>query len=131
MMGGGGSGQRHAPATLPPGNPGTHCTVGAQGRSGRVRKISPPPVFEPQSVQPVASRNTNCAISAATYCSGELIKHNGRNVLLPIRTAEPFVRQASLQLLNGESQVKQLPTYWRYIGLKLSQSANGLLTVMP
>jgi hypothetical protein len=28
----------------------------AQGRSGRMRKISPPPEFDPQTVQPVASR---------------------------------------------------------------------------
>jgi len=33
-----------------------------QGRSGRVRKISPPPVFDPRTVQPVASRYTDCAI---------------------------------------------------------------------
>jgi hypothetical protein len=30
-----------------------------QGRSGRVRKILPPPGFDPQTVQPVASRYTN------------------------------------------------------------------------
>ena len=29
---------------------------GSQGRSGRVRKISPPPGFDPRTVQPVASR---------------------------------------------------------------------------
>jgi hypothetical protein len=29
---------------------------GPQGRSGRVRKISPPPGFEPLTVRPVASR---------------------------------------------------------------------------
>jgi hypothetical protein len=29
---------------------------GPQGRSGRVRKISPPPGFDPRTVQPVASR---------------------------------------------------------------------------
>ena len=32
---------------------------GPQGRSGRVRKISPQPGFDPQIVQPVASRYTN------------------------------------------------------------------------
>jgi hypothetical protein len=31
---------------------------GPQGRSGRVRKISPPPVFDPRTVQPAASRYT-------------------------------------------------------------------------
>jgi len=32
---------------------------GAQGRSGHVRKISPPPGFNPRTVQPVASRYTD------------------------------------------------------------------------
>ena len=39
--------------------PGTNCIggwVGPQGRSGQVRKISPPPGFDPRTVQPVASR---------------------------------------------------------------------------
>jgi len=31
---------------------------GPQGRSGQVRKISPPPGFDPRTVQPVASRYT-------------------------------------------------------------------------
>jgi len=34
---------------------------GPQDRSGQVRKIAPPPGFDPRSVQPVASRYTNCA----------------------------------------------------------------------
>ena len=34
---------------------------GPQGRSGRVRKISPPPELDPRTVQPVASRYTNYA----------------------------------------------------------------------
>ena len=32
---------------------------GPQGRSGKVRKISPPPGFDPRTVQPVASRYTD------------------------------------------------------------------------
>ena len=57
-------GQRHAPAALPPEKrPGTHHTHrrvgGPQGQSGRVRKISPPPGFDPRTVQPVASRYTD------------------------------------------------------------------------
>jgi hypothetical protein len=32
---------------------------GPQDRSGRVRKISPPPGFDPRTVQPVASRYTD------------------------------------------------------------------------
>jgi hypothetical protein len=35
---------------------------GHKGRSGWVRVISPPPGFEPRTVQPVASRYTDCAI---------------------------------------------------------------------
>ena len=42
--------------------PGTHCRP--QGRSGRVRKISPPPGFDPRTVQPVVSRYTDWAIPA-------------------------------------------------------------------
>jgi len=34
---------------------------GSQGRSGQVRKISPPPGFDPRTVQPVASRYTDWA----------------------------------------------------------------------
>jgi hypothetical protein len=32
---------------------------GTQGQSGRVRKISPTPGFDPRTVQPVASRYTD------------------------------------------------------------------------
>ena len=35
---------------------------GPQGRSEQVRKISPPPGFDPRTVEPVASRYTVCAI---------------------------------------------------------------------
>ena len=53
-------GQHHAPAALyPQGN--TRYLLyrrlgGPQGRSGQVRKISPPPGFDPRIVQPIASR---------------------------------------------------------------------------
>jgi len=52
-------GQGHTPDTLPAGKtryPLYGGLCGAQGRSGRVRKISPPPGFDPRPVQPVASR---------------------------------------------------------------------------
>ena len=53
-------GQRHAPAALPPKERDPGPTVSeAQGRSGSVRKISPPPGFSPRTVQPVASRYTD------------------------------------------------------------------------
>jgi hypothetical protein len=45
---------------------------GPQGQSGQVRKISPPPGFDPRTVQPVASRYTDYAtrhdvVSALLY----------------------------------------------------------------
>ena len=58
-------GQRHAPAALPPGKtryPLYRRLGGPQGRSGRVRKTSPPPGFDPRTVQPVVIRYTNWAI---------------------------------------------------------------------
>jgi hypothetical protein len=48
---------------------------GPQGRSGWVRKISPPPGFDPRTVQPVASRYTDCAIPTPTkYYDDDQIK---------------------------------------------------------
>jgi hypothetical protein len=59
--------QRHAPADLAPGKtryPLYRRLGGPQGHSGRVQKISPPPVFGPWTVQPVASRYTDYIIPA-------------------------------------------------------------------
>ena len=50
--------------TLPPGKtryPLCRRLDGPQCRSGQVRKISPPPGFDPRTVQPVGSRYTDCA----------------------------------------------------------------------
>ena len=49
-------GQRHAPAALPPGKiryPLYRRLGEPQGRSGRVRKISPPPGFDPRPSSPL------------------------------------------------------------------------------
>jgi hypothetical protein len=59
--------QLHAPAALPQGK--TRYLMysrlgGPQGRSGRVRKILSLPGFDPQTFQTVASRYTDCALSA-------------------------------------------------------------------
>ena len=61
-------GQRHAPAALPPAKtryPLYRRLGGPQGRSGLVRKISPPPGFDPPTVQPVSSRCTDYATRPA------------------------------------------------------------------
>jgi len=50
--------------SLPPGKtryPLYRRLGGPQGRSGQVRKISPPPGFDPRTVQPVVSRYTDWA----------------------------------------------------------------------
>jgi hypothetical protein len=52
--------QRHAPAALIPGKtryPLCRRLGGPQIQSGQVRKFSPPPGFDSQTVQPVASFN--------------------------------------------------------------------------
>jgi len=61
LEGGEGSASR-AGRSLPPGKtryPLYRGLGGPQGRSGKVRKISPPPGFDPRTVQPVASRYTD------------------------------------------------------------------------
>jgi hypothetical protein len=61
----GGEGSAPRPGrSLPPGRtryPLYRRLGGPQGRSGQVRKISPPPGFDPRTVQPVASRYTDWA----------------------------------------------------------------------
>jgi hypothetical protein len=55
-------GQRHAPANLPPRKnryPLCRSLSGPDGHSGCVWKISPTPGFDPQTVQPLASRYTD------------------------------------------------------------------------
>ena len=63
LEGGEGSASRTG-RSLPPGNtryPFYRRLGGPQARSEQVRKISPPPRFDPRTVQPVASRYTDHA----------------------------------------------------------------------
>jgi len=60
-------GQHHTPGALSPGKnryPLYRRLGGSHGRSGRVRKISIPPGFDPRIVQSLASHCTEYAISA-------------------------------------------------------------------
>jgi hypothetical protein len=60
-------GQHHAPTALPPGMtryPLYKRLGGPHGRSGWMRKISPPPGFDLRTAQLVASRYTDYAIPA-------------------------------------------------------------------
>ena len=65
---------------------------GPQGRSGRVRKILPPPGFDPRIVQPVASHYTDCAIPASS-----ILKDN-----IKLRTEFPSIEFClEVDLLEG------------------------------
>jgi hypothetical protein len=60
-------GQRHAPAALLPGKtPGAGGWVGPRAGLEQVRNISPPPGFDPPTLQPVANRYTDYAVPAQT-----------------------------------------------------------------
>ena len=72
-------GQRHALAAIPPGktrHPLYMRLGGPQGRSGWVRKISPPPPpgFDLRTVQPVASCYTDWAIEAYAQFEDQIIR---------------------------------------------------------
>ena len=70
-------GQRHAQRALPQEKtryPLYRWLGGPQGQSGEVQKISPPPGFDPRTVQPVACRYIDCAIPAHV-----INKNSGRN----------------------------------------------------
>jgi hypothetical protein len=90
--------QRHAPAALPPRKEMQYQLYwrlgGTQGRSGQVRKISPPPGFDPRSVQAVASRYTDWAILAHIY----LLRLHYTNMVHTI------IRQ-TLQACNTDVQI--------------------------
>jgi len=63
-------GPRQAEAALPLGNtryPLYRMLGGPQGRSGRKRKISPPPGFNPRTVLSVASHYTDYATPARSF----------------------------------------------------------------
>jgi hypothetical protein len=77
-------GQRHAPAALPPGKTQYPlCTRlgGPQGRSGRLRKISSAPGFDPRAFQPVASRYTDWAIPAPSLYIKTIIIYRSSDVI--------------------------------------------------
>jgi len=69
-------GQCHAAAALALGktrHPSCRRLGQPQGQSGWVRKISPPPEFDPQTVQPIASHCTNYTIPALLHSVGDSV----------------------------------------------------------
>ena len=99
-------GQRHALAALPPGKtryPLYRRLGGPQGRSGRVRKFSPPSGFDPRTVQPVASRYIDWAIAASCSMRAVAIYSWHLVVLLWLRgifVCFPLKRTTNLQILK-------------------------------
>jgi hypothetical protein len=95
---------------------------GSQGRSGRMRKISPPLGFDPRTVQPVASRYTDYATASirktnkSTICTPKHMENivcgKMLNVLMlqqavlglkPIRVI-PYLKQSFLYNWRGKIQ---------------------------
>ena len=63
--------------------PGTHCIggwVGTRACLDGCGKYRPPPGFDPRTVQPAASRCTDCVIRAHTLEYNILLIRNGRYV---------------------------------------------------
>jgi hypothetical protein len=71
--------QNHVTAALPPGKiwyPFYRRLGRPQDRSGLVWKISPPPGFDPRTVQPVTSSYTDCAIPAYAVVTSDVKLHH-------------------------------------------------------
>ena len=116
-------GQHHAPAALPPGKtryPLYRRLGGPQGRSRRMRKISPPPVFDPRTVQHVASSCTDWAIpghfpksvfSLFVFSDPKLRKHFSHDL--------PWFRKIKLALFYIRVKIRFLLEIWKGITLML------------
>jgi hypothetical protein len=84
-------GQRHAPVALPPVKtryPLYRRLGGAQGRSGRVQKISTPPGLYPRTAQPVAKCRTGKAEDAIGHGNTDM-----RRLTTGIRSEKCVVRR--------------------------------------
>ena len=98
--------QHHAPATFPWERPSTHWIgswVGPRAGLDGCGKSCPPPGFDPQTVQPVASRHTDCAIPAPTSLkilartwAGQMNNQDSIS-----RMAKAFISAPSVQIRPG------------------------------
>jgi hypothetical protein len=90
-------GQRHALDDLTPGKtryPLHRRLGGPQGRSVRVRNISPPLGFDPRTVQPVASRYADYAILA-------LVKMATLKTTSPVKRKYLSINLGSLKFIRS------------------------------
>jgi len=103
-------GQCQAPAALPPVKtryPLYRRLGTPQGRSGQVRKFSPPPGFNPRTVQPVASRYIDCAIPSSNKLLQFLVQTNETITYLHTRhVAAIRLPQGHQNMLNITSGVR-------------------------
>jgi hypothetical protein len=102
------SGQRHAPGRFT-----KRMTLyslyrrlnGTQGPSGQVRKISPPPGFDPRTVQPVPSHYAAWAIRAQNFfqCQQEYIVNSSEHFqhwLVAVRLSKGYYLSGSFFLAS-------------------------------
>ena len=146
-------GQRHAPATLPPGKtrfPLYKMLRGPQGRSGRERKILPQTGLDPRTVQPVVSRHTGCTrqyswnslgiyiLWTTRQTSGHSLNYSNQNIRL--RPAFKFPQSHNLNDWKYSSTYRLIPVVFRgwltnavpsrtslYISQPASQTPAGLI----
>ena len=134
----GGEGSASRPGrSLPPGKtryPLYRRLGGPQGRSGQVRKISPPPGFDSRTVQPVASRYTDWAtrptlptwmIKYSMFSTTSRHDTVLRNVYVSARVCRTtsLDGQPSVLLTRSlVSQGKDHETYWSGVSLRLRAS---------
>jgi hypothetical protein len=90
--------QRQSRAALPPGKiryPLYRRLDKHLGRSGRMRNISLPPGFDPQTVHGVASRYTDCAIPVHYVFYTKRFFLNSINISVFIGQMERFLRDGN------------------------------------
>ena len=115
--------------SLPPGKtlyPLYRRLGGPQGRSGQVRKISPPPGFDPRTVQPVACRYTDYSTLGPPdfrYCLVFSCRYCGRLR----REFEYSVAQLRFKLNTPDNKSESV-TAWTRLTLYLQEQSNSVLT---
>jgi hypothetical protein len=106
---------------------------GLQGRSGRVRKMSPPPGFDPWTVQPVVSHYTDWAkrpTCLKRYCNKmhDVLWHTGRRtdctvrIRVPIEVRDSFLLQKVLTVF----EVQKPSIQWVKVLFPLVKSGRGV-----
>jgi hypothetical protein len=107
-----------AGSSLPPGKtryPFYRRLGGPQGWSGQVRKLSPPPGFDPRTAQPVASHYTDWATWSTTIVVeisiyDKIIKTVNRTILMIYN----FWDYCALMVIVQNRKKSSFKNYWAY-----------------